>query len=207
MSTQGHLHGEHLSAYIDGMLDVGRTRAVAEHLRACAPCRASADRLEQTKALLRRLPAPPPPGAEFWAASYRRLRVDDHERARTRRPVWASWLRPEQAPQRRWAVGLGAAAALGALLAVPLTHTPGPAPLVRPAPPAISAPVRVQAPAQDVSPDVDSLVESHTDSVSCLPLADPDRQKMIAADAQQSPDAQQVGDAKPEAAGYADLAF
>jgi len=195
MSTQGHLHGEYLSAYIDGMLDVGRTRAVAEHLRACAPCREAADRLLQTKTLLRRLPAPPSPGSEFWAASFRRLRVDDRERAHTRRPVWESWLRPEQAPQRRWAAGLGAAIAFGALLAGPLTHTPGAAVHVLP------MPLPVSAPMPDVSPDVASLVESHTDSVSRLPLADPDRQKMIAADARQPTDV------RPEAAGYADLAF
>jgi hypothetical protein len=55
-----------------------------------------------------------------------------------------------------------------------------------------------------VSPDVSSLAEMHTDSVSCLPLADPDRQKMIAADVQQ-PDTSPV-DAS-EAAGYADASF
>ncbi len=195
--SQGHLHGEYLSAYIDGMLDVGRTRAVAEHLRACALCRLAADRLEQTKALMRHLPAPPPPGPEFWAAAYRRLRVDDRERAHARRPAWTTWLRPEQAPQRRWTAGLAAVAAVGALLAGPLTHTPELAKRGHATVPTVSAPV----PMQDVSPDVTSLVESHTDSVSRLPLADPDRQKMIAADAQQSTDN------KPEAAGYADLAF
>ena len=42
MSKQVHPHGEQLSAYIDGMLDVGKTRGIAEHLRACAPCRAAA---------------------------------------------------------------------------------------------------------------------------------------------------------------------
>lgn len=198
--SQGHLHGEHLSAYIDGMLDVGRTRAAAEHLRACAPCRLAADQLGQTKALMRRLPSPPLPGPEFWAASYRRLRVDDRERAHTRRPAWATWLRPEQAPQRRWAAGLAAVAAIGALLAGPMTHTPGMATHGPILPRVVGAP-RASAPMQDVSPDVTSLVESHTDSVSRLPLADPDRQKMIAADAQQPTDN------KPEAAGYADLAF
>lgn len=53
---------------------------------------------------------------------------------------------------------------------------------------------------QDETPDVSTLVESHTDSVSRLPLADPDRQKMIAADARQTPDAS-------EAAAYADGSY
>ena len=67
-------------------------------------------------------------------------------------------------------------------------------------------PPPVASVAQDVTPDVSALVESHTDSVSRLPLADPDRQKMIAADAQQGIDAEQGTDA-PEAAAYADVSF
>ena len=86
---------------------------------------------------------------------------------------------------------MAAAAAVGALLVGPMTGQHG---VVAPRP---SAPVVSQ---QDVTPDVSELVQSHVDSVSQLPLADPDRQKMIAADAQQAPDA-------PEAAAYADGPF
>jgi len=57
---------------------------------------------------------------------------------------------------------------------------------------------------QDVSPDVSSLAELHTDSVSRLPLADPDRQKMIAADVQQSSIPPADG---PEAVADADTSF
>jgi anti-sigma factor RsiW len=195
MSKQVHPHGEQLSAYIDGMLDVGKTRSVAEHLRACAPCRVAAGQLEETKTLLRRMPAPARPGPEFWTEAYRRLRVDDRERALPRRPLWEAWRGPEQAAHRRWAAGLAAIAAVGAMIAGPLQHTqPG---VMSPPP----SPVSAQDVSPDVSPDVSSLVESHTDSVSRLPLADPDRQKMIAADARQA------SSEPSEAAGYADIAF
>lgn len=190
--TNTHPHGEQLSAYIDGMLDVGKTRGIAAHLRACDPCRSLTEQLQETKTLLRTVPPPPRPGPEFWTAAYRRLRVEDRERAVTRRPLWDAWRGPEQAAHRRWAVGLAAVAAVGAMLAGPLTHITQPSILpLRP-------PVVVTVP--DVSPDVSSLVESHTDSVSLLPLSDPDRQKMIAADVRQAPE-------PSEAAGYADIAF
>jgi len=195
MSKHGHPHGEQLSAYIDGMLDVGKTRGIAEHLRACAPCRAALGQLQETKTLLHRMPAPPRPGPQFWDDAYRRLRVDDREQAAPRRPLWDAWRGPEQAAHRRWAAGLVAIAAVGAMIAGPLTSThPGVEPLQTP----ITAPRPDIAP--DVSPDVSSLVESHTDFVSATPLDDPDGQKMIAADARKAP-------APTEAAGYADIAF
>ena len=37
-----HPHGEQLSAYMDGMLDVAQMRDVARHLDQCAACRAFA---------------------------------------------------------------------------------------------------------------------------------------------------------------------
>lgn len=194
-TRQGHPHGEQLSAYIDGMLDVGKTRGIAEHLRACVPCRAAAGQLQETKTLLRRMPAPPRPAPQFWDDAYRRLRVDDRERAVTRRPLWDAWRAPEQAAHRRWAAGLATAAAVGAMIAGPLT---GPRLGTGPHP----ADVRMTLPevSPDVSPDVSSLVQSHTDSVSAVPLDDPDGQKMIAADARKAP-------VPTEAAGYADVAF
>ena len=196
MSKQGHPHGEQLSAYIDGMLDVGKTRGVAEHLRACAPCRVTVGQLQETKTTLHRMSTPPRPSPQLWEDVYRRLRVDDRERALPRRPLWDAWRGPEQAAHRRWAAGLAAVAAVGALIAGPLAGThPG----VGPVPPtAVRSPLPESSP--DVSPDVSSLVESHTDSASATPLDDPDGQKMIAADARKAP-------APTEAAGYADIAF
>jgi len=67
-----------------------------------------------------------------------------------------------------------------------------------PRPTSVVAPLTEISP--DVSPDVSSLVQSHTDSVSAIPLDDPDGQKMIAADARKA-------SASSEAAGYADIAF
>jgi anti-sigma factor RsiW len=185
-----HPHGEQISAYIDGMLDVGKTRGIAKHLRGCASCRGTMEGLQETKTLLRRMPTPTRPGPEFWTDNYRRLRVDDRERAVMRRPLWEAWRGPEQAAHRRWAAGLAAVTAVAALIAGPLTVSHDSRPLP---PPAFVA--------ADVSPDVSSLVQSHTDSVSATPLDDPDGQKMIAADARQAPSA------PAEAADYADITF
>jgi anti-sigma factor RsiW len=195
-----HPHGEQLSAYIDSMLDVSRMRGIGEHLHVCGACRSLESDLRRTKYLVRGLPDPVLPGSDFWTAAYRQLRVDDRERAIAKRPLWQTLRSPEQAAHRRWAAGLAAAAGVGVLLAGPLT------PASHLVAPSVSTPpaVRALVPAQDVSPDVSSLAEMHTDSVSCLPLADPDRQKMIAADVQQ-PDTSPV-DAS-EAAGYADASF
>ncbi len=201
-SSSIHPHGEQLSAYIDSRLDVPRMRGIGEHLHVCAACRSLEADLRRTKHLVRGLPDPILPGPEFWTATYRQLRVDDRQRAHTKRPLWQSLRGPEQAAHRRWAGGLAVAAAAGALLAGPLTPAPhftAPAShLLAPAAP------KALVPAQDVSPDVSSLAEMHTDSVSRLPLADPDQQKMIAADVQQEPASQ--GQAA-EAAGYADASF
>lgn len=194
---QNHPHGEQLSAYIDSMLDVARMRGIGEHLSTCAACRSTEADLRRTKHLVRGLPAPAPLSNNFWTSAYRQLRVDDHNRAATKRPLWTAWRSPEQLAHRRWAAGLAAAAvAVGAFSAGPLTQAPR---STMPPP----ASVRPLVPAQDVSPDVSSLAELHTDSVSRLPLADPDRQKMLAADVRQSGS---FTDAS-EAAGYADASF
>jgi len=180
------------------MLDVSRMRGIGEHLHVCAACRSLEAELRRTKYLVRGLPDPVLPGAEFWTAAYRQLRLDDRERAKKKRPLWQTLRGPEQAAHRRWVGGLAAAAVAGMLLTGPLTPAP---PLPAPASHLIAptAP-RALVPAQDVSPDVSSLAALHTDSVSRLPLSDPDRQKMIAADVQQGA---QPADTS-EAAGYAD---
>ena len=203
---QTHPHGEQLSAYIDSAMDVAQMRGIGEHLRVCAACRRLEADLRQTKHLVHGLPDPKLPNPEFWTNAYRQLRVDDRERAIAKRPLWQTWRSPEQAGHRRWAAGLAAAAGVGALLAGPLTPA---AHWAAPQGVKVGMPARALVPAQDVSPDVSSLAELHTDSVSRLPLADPDRQKMIAADVQQSdpsvPDASSPDSS--EAAGYADASF
>lgn len=201
-----HPHGEQLSAYIDSMLDVSQMRGVGEHLHACAACRGLEADLRRTKLLVRGLPEPTLPGTDFWTAAYRQLRVDDRERREAKRSAWAILSSPEQRAHRHWAAGLAAAALIvGAFSVGPLTSTPSTVSVM---------PVHARVPTafapasspQDVSPDVSSLAEMHTDSVSCLPLADPDQQKMIAADVQQSSEVQQSGSAS-EVAGDADASF
>jgi hypothetical protein len=49
--------------------------------------------------------------------------------------------------------------------------------------------------------DVSTFVRAHTESVAYQPLSDPDRQQMIAAEADGMPS----GDQSPEAAGNADV--
>ena len=204
LKPNAHPHGEQLSAYVDSALDVARMRGIGEHLRVCAACRRLESDLRQTKHLVRGLPDPVQPGAEFWSNAYRQLRVDDREKAAAKRPLRQTWRGPEQAGHRRWAAGLAAAAGVGVLLAGPLmpaAHWTGPnSSTAKPA-------VRALVPAQDVSPDVSSLADLHTDSVSRLPLADPDRQKMIAADVQQSDSSSPDAPDSSEAAGYADTSF
>lgn len=174
-SKNTHPHSEQLSAYVDSMLDVSRMRGIGEHLRGCGACRSRENVLRQTKARLRDLPEPALPPTEFWTASYRRLRVSDREKAAQSSPLKQAWHGIGRDGSRRWAAGLAAAAVMASLLAGPLV----------PEPHSASSP-SVMVPAQDVSPDVSSLAELHTESVSRLPLADADRQKMLAADVQQA---------------------
>ena len=197
--TNDHPHGEQLSAYIDSMLDVPKMRGIAEHLHVCAACRGIESDLRRTKTLVRGLPGPPLPSGDFWISAYRQLRVDDHERAATKRPFWTVLLSPEQLAQRRWAAGLVAAAIAAGFFSAPLTSIPHP---VRTPPLRITADSAISSP--DVSPDVSSLAELHTDSASSLPLADTDRQKMIAADVRQAGSPPADG---PAAAGDADAPF
>lgn len=168
-----HPHGEYLSAYVDHRLDVARMRQIGTHLGHCAECARQVGRFEELRARLHALPVPPPE-PQFWANAYRHLRAEPH--ARRARPFWRGL---PAAPAGRWAAG-AAAAAVAVSLAL--------APSLQIQPPPVE-PARVAAPlAQDVSPDVAALVASHTDSVSRLPLADADRQKMIAADVRQGTD-------------------
>lgn len=193
-----HPEGTQLSAYLDGMADVARTHEVAMHLRACATCRADLDGLAQVRALVRQSPAPSVPGPEFWAAAYRRLRVDDRERAQSRAWSWNSLGASWRVSQRRWTAGMAAAIALmGTALLAPHVGNPGG---VHPTAVGLMTPV-------DDAPDVASLVRVHAASVASQPLADPDRQAMISYDAAFDGDSDDVASSNSaEAAGDADSA-
>ena len=193
-----HPHGEQLSAYLDGMLDVAQMRDIASHLGSCPACRAASDGLQQTKFLLAGIPAPDQPAPEFWTNAYRRMRIADTAKRPAFQPSWEAVRQAAREPQRRWSAGLAVVAVLAALLAGPLannTHMPVAQPTVVPS---------NVAPADTV--DVSSLVQAHTESAAHQPLADADRQDMIAMDASfmtgdptdaasLSPDA--LGDAAP----------
>ncbi|MBV9848521.1 MAG: zf-HC2 domain-containing protein [Armatimonadetes bacterium] len=169
-----HPHGEQLSAYLDGMLDVVQMRDVAAHLSACPACRAAYEGLKQTKSLLQGIGAPAPPVPEFWVNAYRRMRVEDAAKRPAFRPSWEALRDAMREPQRRWSAGLAAAAVVAAAIAGPLVGH-GPVPPMPPVSPASNAP------AADTV-DVSSLVQAHTESAARQPLADRDRQDMIAMD-------------------------
>lgn len=169
-----HPHGEHLSAYLDAMLDVAQMRQVAAHLSACASCRAALESMQETRTLLRAMPPLSVPAPEFWTNAYRRLRVAERERAlRPSSPLEtlrAGW----QSAHRRWAAGVAAAALLGAAIVAPVVnHALQPTDTS-----ALPAAASLTADAVDLP----SLVRAHTQSAARQPLADPDRQDMIAAD-------------------------
>jgi len=171
MTMNTHPHGEQLSAYIDDMLDVAQMRAVAGHLRGCAPCQAACASLAQTRALLRELEAPARPSPEFWTNTYRRMRVEGQSR-RPLPPLGERLRHGLLGTQRRWAAGVAAAAVLGAALLAPLVSSD-----LRPA----AQPTAVPASADVV--DFSSLVRDHAQSAAAQPLADSDRQTMLSADA------------------------
>jgi len=164
-----HLHGEYLSAYLDGMLDIARMRSVASHLNACAACRAEYQSFQATKSLLHEAPAPAAPPQAYWDDTFRRMRT---EAAPHPLSLLDSLRGVLDASQRRWAAGVAAFAVVAALIGVPLAgnHTVQPKPIVA-------------AQVQD-SLDVTGLVRSHAAFVAQQPLGDPDRQAMISADAQ-----------------------
>lgn len=72
----GHMEGETLSAYVDGMLDMTRMREVAAHLGQCAVCRQQSESLQSTKALLHAVTTPEPPSPDYWANTFRRMRTE-----------------------------------------------------------------------------------------------------------------------------------
>ena len=193
--TQRHPHGEQLSSYGDGMLDVATTHSVAEHLSVCDSCRTLVSQFAQTELRLRELPAPPAPGPEFWNAAYRRLRVEDRERATIRRMPWDVLRESGHLAHRRWAAGIAAAAIVAAAVVGGPIFTNS-RPVVQTLPPSHLVIPQLQ----DDTPDVSALVESHTDSVSRQPLSDPERQEMIAADVRLVPD-------PPQGAANADGTF
>jgi hypothetical protein len=176
-----HPHGEQLSAYLDGMLDVRHMHQIAQHVSVCDQCLFLQKSLGRTRQTLRDIPPPPLPGPEFWTDTYRRLRTEGVARS-----SWSLSLRETLAagfssPSRRWAAGVAAAAVIGAAVSGPLM----------PHPPQAAAPVAD-------SVDISSLVRAHVASAARQPLADPDRQAMLSAD---TDDGQGFGDGITEAAG------
>ncbi|MDQ2688131.1 MAG: hypothetical protein M3Y28_09725, partial [Armatimonadota bacterium] len=120
----------------------------------------------------------------FWTNAYRRLRVEGGVAAKARSP-WETMREGLHGTQRRWAAGLAVAGLVAAAVITPLVSQ-GPTP-----PPPVVASDFV---------DVSSLVRAHAASAAQQPLADPDRQTMIAADVDDFPAAADaVGEASANA--------
>ncbi len=154
---------------VDGKLDLVEARGLTEHLHECAECRATLADFEKNKALFRQIAAPPPPSDRFWDETFGKMRSEPI-------PDVQPELRFNPANARYRRAGLAAAACAVLAVAIPLNWSgSGTRPVTRPA----SANV---ADTLD-SVDVTSFVRAHTQSAAAQPLGDPDRQQMIAADA------------------------
>jgi len=184
MWQQGkHPNEELISALADGRLGVGETRRIAAHLHDCEQCRNLLGDFERTKILLRSMEAPVQPEQKFWDDTYRKMRTSESASAgvNTRQ---ADAIRTRRQLQGAFAL---AACLLGIVLVGPLAHvTPPPGPGVT-----------STATTDDTidNADVSTFVRAHTESVAYQPLSDPDRQQMIAAEAEGAPAGDQVTEA------------
>jgi anti-sigma factor RsiW len=169
-----HPHGEQLSAYVDGMLDVAQMHGMATHLAICPQCRAAQEALSQTKHWLAGMASPAQPDPRFWADAYRRMRVESTERPRlTPRGTWDRVRTAFQDPHRRWSTGLAAAAVIVGAILVPFMNEPGIG--------IKTTTTQIVTTAPD-SVDVSMLMQAHTESAARQPLADTDRQDVMALD-------------------------
>ena len=184
-----HPNEELISALADGKLGLSETRTVAAHLHDCGECRELLAGFERTKIMLRSMEEPTQPEQKFWDDTFRKMRTMDAparnvDAIRTRRQL-----------QGAFAV---AVCLLGAVFIGPLT----PPRVVQP-----TAAGNSQAASTDDtldSADVSTFVRAHTESVAYQPLGDPDRQQMIAAEAEA--DGPAPVDQATEAVANADVA-
>jgi predicted anti-sigma-YlaC factor YlaD len=174
MSTKNAAHPseEDLSAFIDGMMDLPAMQSVGAHLDACAACRAIRDGFRENKGRLRALAVTPPESAAFWERAFDHLETgaalpNAESRSapsfQTRRPAFRS----------RWSYAAAAAVLIMAAVAVR-----GPvAGLLKPR---ATQPTAISVPAEEDAVDLAQLVWAHTSAASQQPLADPERQAMLA---------------------------
>jgi len=185
MWQQGkHPNEELISALADGRLGVGETRRIAAHLHSCEQCRSLLGDFERTKILLRSMEAPVQPEQKFWDDTFRKMRTADSTPARSTAPL------DDAVRTRRQLQGAFALAAclLGVVLVGPLAH------VTAPSTPGTAATTTTADDTID-NADVSTFVRAHTESVAYQPLSDPDRQQMIAAEAEGAPAGDQVTEA------------
>lgn len=173
--AQLHPREELISALVDGKLDIAATHRLAVHLRECDRCRSVLTDFEINKSLFRKMAAPPALPEQFWDDAFRKMRTSEpiaSARQGWRLPVLQS---------RNVRAAFAVAACLAVAIVVPLTHG------------GVTPPLNTNNAASSIPDDtldafdVSSFVRAHTEAVSAQPLSDPDRQQMIAADADASP--------------------
>jgi len=172
----------------DGKLGMGETRRVAAHLRDCESCRALLSDFERTKSMMRSMEAPAMPEEKFWQDTFRMMRTADLDRESERQ---ADMRRARRQLQGAFAVSI---CLLGAIIIGPMATHVGPT----------STPTTAGASMTDDAidnADVSTFVRAHTEAAAYQPLGDPDRQQMIAAEAEGSP----AGDQATEAVASADV--
>jgi hypothetical protein len=142
-------------------------------LHECDRCRAVLVDFERNKTLFRSMDQPEQPTQAFWDDTFRNMRTMGQ--AEPLRPSIGDGFR---ASRRQWQAGFAAAVCVAAAVVVPLTSTRG----IHSARTGISG---QPAPSDDSidTDDISTFVRAHTESAAYQPLGDPDRQQMIAADA------------------------
>lgn len=170
-----HPREELISALVDGKLGVAETRRIAAHLHDCARCRDLLADFERNKSLFRAMEKPEMPDKAFWNDTFRKMRTTaDPAPAPS---IWDGW----HANQRQAQAAFAALACIVAAIVVPISARMGSIPSHGLSPIRTStAPV-----AEDCldAADVSTFVRAHTESAAYQPLGDPDRQQMIAAEA------------------------
>lgn len=185
MWQQGkHPKEELISAMADGKLGVGETRRIAEHLHDCAECRAVMADFERTKKLLRTMEQPAQPDQKFWDDTFRKMRTMEPD---------APTIDVHRV-RRQWQGAIAAVACIFVAILGPVSYH------VTHVPTAQTTPSAANVDSIDDA-DVTTFVRAHTEAAANQPLSDPDRQQMIAAEAEGMPSDDQV----PEAVSNADV--
>ena len=174
-----HPPEEELSAFIDDMLDIQSMLAVTVHIEECGLCRATCTAFRDNRRRMREVPDVSLESAAFWAGAYARLQ-EEQSIIDGGAPQTVQVFRTKPLIKHlRAAYGTAAAFVIAAILiSTQIGHSPKPHQASIPARITVAQTVIDESDALDVS----QLVRAHTSAASQQPLADQERQTMIAAE-------------------------